>query len=334
MTNKLLLKFLLVSVLLHVLFVGIFSLQKRPRPDHAVEISWQVLEEKLQPPEQSLPPTAPTTFRPVIPSPEAEKKSAEPEPAPVIISEQTQEPQDTTAVDSSINSFWINPLMMAKANIHIDSTIQQQTTGPLKPLPPASFTAPAGVGGDRIDQELYRRNMGHTQTVPADNLLLKGARYLKDKLAKEKPPELNFIPTAAQLAVFKMIWEKSSATDLEIYAGLDSAINITAEDLRAELARLEQLNFLERKIVSPRNEFTIITPLGSKAIEMSPTNRRNRIFEYQANIPKDQMLQFLNAALYQVTHGLKREFHSTLDSLSLVKDLERKILLLTAEEGE
>ena len=155
---------------------------------------------------------------------------------------------------------------------------------------------------------------------------------LKKKFITEKKPELNFIPTRLQLFAFKTIWETTEATDQDIYAGLDSTVKTSAEELNGELSRLEKQGFLTRKIVSPRNEFTILTPVGSKGIEMSPTNRRNRIFEYKIKIEKDQVLRFLNAALYQVENGIKRDFYSTQDSLSLITDLKSKILLFTQDE--
>jgi hypothetical protein len=328
MEKKIFLKFLLLSIIFHCAIVALFSIKIPHVFNNEVEISWKI---SMAPPTeatnlsesiQKMVPKNPKTSNPII-------HSNNDIPVPEII-EKKKIPvtEDTTEA----GPFWYSPLAMSKQKINLDSLETQPAFPFAQKLPPLFNTAPPGIGGDKRDKDIFKRNMGHEKTVPVSSFLLKGAQMLKKKLLKEKKPELNFIPTRVQISAFKTIWEKTKATDQDIYTNLDTSIATTSEELNGVLARLERRGFLTRKIVSPRNEFTIMTPFGAKAIEMSPTNKRNRIFEYKSRIEKDHVLRFLNAALYQVENGMKRDFFSTQDSLSLARDLKSKILLLSQEK--
>jgi len=84
------------------------------------------------------------------------------------------------------------------------------------------------------------------------------------------------IPNNLQLHVLNVLWKEKSATQLDIYSGIDSASTITAAKLDVQLERMVQLGLVERKLVSPQNLFTIVTPFKSYQIEKSSKNRKNR----------------------------------------------------------
>ena len=78
-------------------------------------------------------------------------------------------------------------------------------------------------------------------------------------------------------------------------------------------------------IVSPRNEFNLFGVL----IEMSPTNRRNRIYEYRSNVDRDVMRKFIDANAFLFSEdssivNLKQLRAARKDS-SLLRDLNVKL---------
>ncbi len=320
--------------MVHAVFLLLFSIKYKAVNSGEVEIQWTILPPAQVDPEpkQQLEPR-PSVERPIFQEAEFAELD-EPEDQLLITQEILPTEKDSSVQEQPLNLF-INPLALSKQNIQLDSLKEPMQAPLVQNLPqlPNLFSLPGDE--DRINRDIYERNLGHPQSnVPVASLLFKGAKFLKDKLIKEKPPELNFIPTKSQLVAFNKIWEKGEATDQEIFAALDTTIKTTALDLNSELARLENKGILSRKIVSPQQLFMIMTPLGAQGIEMSPTNLRNRIYEYKMHIPKDQVVRFLNAALYQVENGLKRDFFSTTDSTRLVQDLKEKILFVTGEENE
>lgn len=332
MQINLFLKTIILSLLVHAIFVLLFSIKYKAVKSGEVEIQWTILPPRQVDPEP-IPHNEPRppVKRPIFQETEFAELD-EPEDQLLLTPEIQPTIRDTSGEEQPLNLF-INPLVISKQNIQLDSLKSTAQAPLVQNLPelPKSFSLPGEP--DRIDRDIYERNLGHPQTdVQVSSLLLKGAKFLKDKLVKEKPPELNFIPTKSQLVAFNQIWENGEATDQDIFAALDTTIKTTALDLNSELARLENKGILSRKIVSPQQLFMIMTPLGAKGVEMSPTNFRNRIYEYKMHIPKDQVVRFLNAALYQVENGMKRDFFSTMDSTKLVQDLKEKILLVTDEE--
>jgi len=171
---------------------------------------------------------------------------------------------------------------------------------------------------DNVAHRIFQESRGHPQPAASvPSLLQSGANFLKDKLGddkEDKPVRMDFLPNEKQLEALKIIWQNKRATDQNIYAGFDTSIKITAEDLNKILEKLAARDLLKRKIVSPRNEFTLFGMTGS-GIEMSPTNRRNRIYEYEPLISKEEMIDYLNAVFYQVKSGKKQKSASDADSL-------------------
>jgi len=171
---------------------------------------------------------------------------------------------------------------------------------------------------DNVADRIYQKSRGYPKpTVSVPRLLQSGANFLKDILVnseEDKPVRMDFLPNEKQLEALKIIWQKKRATDQSIYASFDTSIKITATDLNKILEKLAARGLLKRKIVSPRNEFTFFGLTGESGIEMSPTNRRNRIYEYEPLISKEEMVDFLNAAFYQVKSSMKPQFKTNTDS--------------------
>ncbi len=192
-----------------------------------------------------------------------------------------------------------------------------------------SFKKPPGgtQNFDNVADRIYRNSMGYpNQTVSIPKLLNEGANLIKKKLGdrdEDKPVRMDFLPSEKQLEALNIIWREKRATDQSIYAGFDTSIKITATDLNKILKNLADRGLLKRKLVSPRNEFTFFGLTGESGIEMSPTNRRNRIYEYEPLISKDEMINFLNAVFYQVKSGVKEYYISDADSLHNLAGIQK-----------
>ncbi|MBN2413322.1 hypothetical protein JXQ31_16705 [candidate division KSB1 bacterium] len=180
---------------------------------------------------------------------------------------------------------------------------------------------------DNVEDRIYQKSMGYPKpTVSIPKLLNDGANFIRDKLGdrdEDKPVRMDFLPSEKQLEALKIIWQKKRATDQSIYASFDTSIKITAADLNNILENLADRGLLKRKIKSPRNEFTFFGLTGESGIEMSPTNRRNRIYEYEPLISKEEMIDFLNAVFYQAKSGGKVNYMSDSDSLLELENIQR-----------
>jgi len=180
---------------------------------------------------------------------------------------------------------------------------------------------------DNVADRIYQKSRGYPKpTVSVPRLLQSGANFLKDILVNsedDKSVRMDFLPNEKQLEALNIIWQNQRATDQSIYASFDTSIKITATDLNIILEKLAARGLLKRKIVSPRNEFTFFGLTGEGGIEMSPTNRRNRIYEYQPLISKDEMVDYLNAVFYQVKSEQNEKVVSGADSLRNLNNIQK-----------
>lgn len=246
-----------------------------------------------------------------------------------------QEKTDTTRHDLTKELILNSSRFLAKQfllqNFKFDSS-QTLTVKPELILPDSHALPPLAPWsyGDKIDKDIYQRNLGHPKPVPLSDLLKAGADYLAKRLnRKEKKPRLKRIPTEAELRALKVVWDQGAATDEQIYAEMDSSVKITAQQLNAILANLADEGLVSRKIVSPRNEFTIGLPFKGISIEMSELNRKNRIFHYKPRISREEMLKFLNAVLYQIENG---ERSKTSRDSTQIRKLQKLVLTLISKE--
>ncbi len=144
-------------------------------------------------------------------------------------------------------------------------------------------------------------------------------------LLKPLPSREYIIPTRPELEILEILWTKEDVQDTTIYSCLDTTLNITMEDLNNLLGRMTRKGFVSRKIVSPRNEFNLFGNL----IEMSPTNRRNRIYEYHSLVNRNLMRTFIDANyfLYRNDSSIidQRQFKMIQNDSTLLKDLNSKL---------
>lgn len=337
---KLIIKALFISLFFHLAFLLVFVSYRMPRREDIVEITFRTFHRPVR--------TAPKIKIP--PQKESSKQALPPEtsspPKQTFIDQGKKVllPPDTTSRDTvkamDRDDFFLHdPGFFAQRSLNNTDSLTV-TTQSLKPsyknpqnLPPLNVLP--GETTDRLAKDIYKRNTGGEKPVPLSSALAAGAKYLSDKMKKKKKAvKIDFIPSPEQLAALDFIWNaQKKVTDQEIYASLDSSVRVTSEDMNRILAGLARRGILSRKIVSPQNEFTIMTPLGSQGIEMSAKNRRNRVYEYKANIEREDMVRYLNAALYRIEHGLTRRFSTRHDSLKLVQNLKKMILEITHDEG-
>lgn len=145
-------------------------------------------------------------------------------------------------------------------------------------------------------------------------------RIIKPLLARDY-----MIPTRPELEILEIIWTKEDVMDTTIYSCLDTTLNITMEDLNRLLAKMTNKGFVSRKIVSPRHEFNLFGNL----IEMSPTNRRNRIYEYHSLVNRNLMRTFIDANYFLFRNDSsildKRAFQMIEKDSTLLKDLNVKL---------
>lgn len=111
----------------------------------------------------------------------------------------------------------------------------------------------------------------------------------------EKYPRkhLTSLPSDLEIEVLSQLWNEPLATDPELYIKLPSYLRITAEQFETVLTQMVREGLVERKQVSPQNLFTILTPLGATQIEMSPLNRKNRVFQYQPLVKRKELLSLV-----------------------------------------
>lgn len=145
------------------------------------------------------------------------------------------------------------------------------------------------------------------------------------EILKPLPFRNYVIPTRSELDILEILWAKEDVQDTTIYSCLDTVMNITMMDLNQLLERMTQKGFVSRKIVSPRNEFNAFGVL----IEMSPQNRRNRVYEYKTLVDRDLMRSFIDANAFLFKQDSSIVNHKRLEAArndsTLLKDLNRKI---------
>jgi predicted transcriptional regulator len=149
---------------------------------------------------------------------------------------------------------------------------------------------------DNIEERLRREQTGAPSLFNVGDLIGAGMKYLAQKLGAggTKPQPLAVIPSTLEIDIMKVLWQKQEATGSAIYAQIDSA-KMTAVDLERVLDAMAERGLLERRLISPRNEFTI---LGAIPIEMSTKNRKNREYLYRPQVTRRTMLAFLDATAF------------------------------------
>ncbi|MFZ5515253.1 MAG: hypothetical protein ACOY90_01360 [Candidatus Zhuqueibacterota bacterium] len=133
------------------------------------------------------------------------------------------------------------------------------------------------------------------------------------------------IPSRAELDILEILWAKEDVMDTTIYSCIDTTHHLAMEDLNKLLDIATEKKLVRRKIVSPRNEFNFFGVM----IEMSPSNIRNRVYEYHSNVDRNLMRTFIeaNAYLFSSDSSIinRKLFQAVRKDSLLLKDLNQKL---------
>lgn len=145
---------------------------------------------------------------------------------------------------------------------------------------------------DYIGEELRRRFIDVPPTIPLFAAFFHGNRQLlqKTKLSQQFP-----IPTDVEIDILKVLWLHPGSSSSEVYAQLDTLRHITSEDLQTILAGMNQRGLLARKKISRSNEFSLF---GIAEIELSPKNRKNKLYVYWPVVTKEKLITYLDSKRY------------------------------------
>ncbi len=239
----------------------------------------------------------------------------------------TKTRQDTTLADTTKASIILkqrSPLLIPtmpqlprmkenKKNIYLDISSQFKSARPEQWKNYDALNKPP----DRYDYPLQRESPPMLVPITPINP--------QKEILTPLPFRNYIIPTRAELDVLEVLWAKEEVQDTTIYTCLDTTMNITMLDLNKLLEGMARKGFVSRKIVSPRNEFNVFGNL----IEMSPKNRRNRVYEYHTLVDRDLMRTFIDANAFLFKQDSSIVNLKLLDAArkdsTLLKDLNRKI---------
>lgn len=150
-------------------------------------------------------------------------------------------------------------------------------------------------GPDPLGDELRRRFSDVPPTTSLNNMLRSLVDSYKSKIKKAHGAEM-VMPTNLEIAVLKDLWEKGDAiTSSEIYVNLDTVWRVTSEDLSAILEKMTRRGLLQRKKISPSHEFSLF---GIAQIELSPKNRKNKLYLYWPILNKEEIITYIDAKRY------------------------------------
>ncbi|KAA3612119.1 MAG: hypothetical protein DWQ05_19145 [Calditrichaeota bacterium] len=154
------------------------------------------------------------------------------------------------------------------------------------------------IDQDYAGSRLHRDQIDGPALLSLSGLTRMGVQALrKNKAGIKKASEVP-LPSALDIDILNLIWQKENITGGDIYAGLDSTNILTFIQLRRRLQKMEKIGFLRKKIISPQNPFTFMTPIGDFSFEMSRKNRRNREYAYNSRIDRQDLINYLNAQVY------------------------------------
>lgn len=180
---------------------------------------------------------------------------------------------------------------------------------------------------DPVAEHIRRRDVGHAPGLNIGQLLSQGTAALFGK-RPPAPQGLGGMPSELEITVLRILWTEKQATGAAIYAHLDS-LRLTAGQLQNMLATMTERGLLHRQQISPRNEFTIVTPFGPVTIEQSRLNRRNREHLYRAAASAETVWRLLDATLFD----LQRAPGNSTDA-ALIQHIRRLMLVLASQSRE
>ncbi len=149
------------------------------------------------------------------------------------------------------------------------------------------------LGPDPFADEFHRK-MSDVPPMFKLNHLVGGIAAAIQKWKKEHRNSWP-IPDDTEIDVLKVLWSKQTATGSEIYALVDTSIQLSSEDLQAKLKQMVGRGFVDRKLISPFQEFKLS---GIFAIELNSKNRKNRVFVYWPAVSREKLVAYLDSQRY------------------------------------
>ncbi|MBN1352178.1 BlaI/MecI/CopY family transcriptional regulator [candidate division KSB1 bacterium] len=182
----------------------------------------------------------------------------------------------------------------------------------------------------KLGSDLYNSDPQFAVSVPEILSRIQGmaSSATHQKHSKPQKPKLTVLPTLAEVSVLKALWEKDKITQNMIYADLDTAVKLTAEDLNHVLDGMVEKGWVTRKKISPQNIMKVMTPVGAVDVEMSPLNRKNPVYEYSALAERNDVLRFLDSQLFLARAQMKNKTATDSTLLAESDSLLAKVLLL------
>jgi len=222
-----------------------------------------------------------------------------------IILETYQSKQDSVIIQSSYENL-LYRLYLAKSDLL--NTIQNQsdfglkfnTKAPYLGQYEASYPIFPEFYKSKLEKSLDLISRGGSQNFSISPAQILSLFQKTSDWEKKQGFRYNLIPSNLQLEVLKKLWGESTATNMKLYASLDSTYLVTAENFGWQLSRMVNLGMVERKIISPQNLFSFITPFKVFQIEMSGLNVKNKVYLYRTKVDKEKILQILLAKSYQL----------------------------------
>ena len=199
---------------------------------------------------------------------------------------------------------------------------------------PDSLKFYTGRDYDYVGEELQRRWSDVPPVLDFGAMLRTGIGLLNKKNNKGKGTRKKRIhelptPSRAEIHILTTLWTAGKISGPQIYARLDTSVNITAEMLWNLLHKMARNGFVQEKIISPQNVFNIVTPIGIFPVEVSGKNRRNRVYEYTPLVDRKELLEVLEARRYVLNTR-----SATTDAARQKQEIEKLIRLLVSLQAK
>ncbi|MFQ5675675.1 MAG: BlaI/MecI/CopY family transcriptional regulator [bacterium] len=208
------------------------------------------------------------------------------------------------------------------ADLSFDLRSQQE---PLLYLTPEELQQIPPIGPDPFGPDFWKRFNDIPPTVPLNTALQSLIRSFRGQ-ARRRPFARSIpIPTKTEIDILKVLWAKSEANSSDIYAELDSLIHLTSEDLQIVLANMVDRGFLDRKKISPSDEFNLF---GIVSIEKSSKNRKNQLYLYWPRVNKASLIKFLDSERFLALATAGRTASLSGRKTTYQRSLEEKLYLL------
>ena len=145
----------------------------------------------------------------------------------------------------------------------------------------------------------------------------------KEPLAERKTlkKEDYVLPTREEYEILKTLWLKEDVMDTTIYSCLDTSLNLTMSVLNQILNDMSKKKMVTRRLVSPSLEFNAF----GLPIEMSPANKKNKVFIYHSSVDQTRLKHFINASAFEVSQDSSQLNRKQLKAARYNKDLLKEL---------